>query len=75
MHFLKIGSDFYGRIANDADIPSVDVQKYILAIGNFAKGMETDVNYYVTRDRFNNASFRHKLDPYFKKTEPPRISV
>ena len=34
-----LGSDFYGRIANDANIPSEDVQKYILATSDFAKGM------------------------------------
>ena len=56
-------SDFYGRIANDADIPSEDVQKYILATSDFAKGMQTDINHCVTRDKINNASFRHKLDP------------
>ena len=45
-----IGSDFYGRIANDLNIPPEDVQKYILATSNFAKGMQIDVNHYVTRD-------------------------
>ena len=39
-----LGSDFYGRIANDADIPSEDVQKYILAASDFAKGMQKDIN-------------------------------
>ena len=58
-----IGSDFYGRIANDSNIPPEDVQKYILATSDFAKGMQTDINHYVTRDRINNASFRQKLDP------------
>ena len=57
-----LGSDFYGRIANDANIPSEDVQKYILATSDFAKGMQTDTNHYVTNDRPNNASFRQKLD-------------
>ena len=57
-----LGSDFYGRIANDADIPSEDVQKYILATSDFAKGMQTDINHYVTRDGINNATFRQKLD-------------
>ena len=52
-----LGSDFSGRIANDSDIPSKDVQKYILATSDFAKGMQTDINHYVTRDRINNASF------------------
>ena len=61
-----IGSDFYGQIANDSNIPSEDVQKYILANSNFAKGIQTDINYYVTQDRINNASFRQKLDPVSK---------
>ena len=61
-----LGSDFYGKIASDADIPSEDVQKFILATSGFAKGMQTDVNDYVTRDRINSASFRQKLDPISK---------
>ena len=28
--------DFFGRIANDANIPFKDVQKYILAMSDFA---------------------------------------
>ena len=57
-----LGSDFYGRIANDWNILAEDVQKYILATSVFAKGMQTDINHYVTRDRINKASFRQKLD-------------
>ena len=33
-----LGSDFYGCAANDANIPSEDTQKYILATSDFAKG-------------------------------------
>ena len=61
-----LGSVFYGRIVNNADIHSDDVQKYILATSDFAKGMQNDINHYVTRDRINNASFRQKLDPISK---------
>ena len=61
-----LGSDFYGRITNDADIPPEDVQKYNLATSGFAKGMRTDINHYVTRDCINNASFRQKLDAISK---------
>ena len=61
-----LGSEFYGRIANDAEIPSNDVQKYIPATSDFAKGMQTDINHNVTRDRINNASFRQNLDPISK---------
>ena len=60
------GSDFYTRIASDANIPRADVQKYILATSDFAKSILTDINHYVTRDRINDASFRQKLDPISK---------
>ena len=33
---------------------------------HFAKGMQTDINNYITKDRINNASFRRKLDPIKK---------
>ena len=52
-----LGSDFYSRITADADIPKQDVQKHILATSVFAKSIQTDINYYVTRDRINDASF------------------
>ena len=61
-----MGPDLYGRIANDADIPSEDVQKYLLTTSDFAKSMQTDINHYVTRDKIDNASFRQKLDPISK---------
>ena len=59
-------SDFFSRITADADISREDVQKYILATSDFAKGIQTDINHYVTRDRINNASFRQRLDPISK---------
>ena len=31
-----LGSDFYGRISNNVNIPSEDIQKYILATSDFA---------------------------------------
>ena len=34
-----VNSDFYGGIAKDTDIPLEDVQKYLLATSDFAKGM------------------------------------
>ena len=61
-----MGSDFYGRIPNDSNITSEDIEKYILATSDFTKGIQTDINHYVTRDRINNASFRQKLDPISK---------
>ena len=53
-----VGSDFYSRIAADSDIPEEEVQKYILAMCDFAKSIQTNINHYVTRDRINDASFR-----------------
>ena len=61
-----LGSDLYERITNDANIPPEDLQNYILVTFDFAKGMQTDINNYMTRDRINNASFRQKLDPICK---------
>ena len=60
------GSDFYSRIAADADIPKEDVQKYLLATSDFAKSIQTDINHYVIRTRINDASLRQKLDPISK---------
>ena len=61
-----MGSDFYSRIAADADIPKEDVQKYLLATSDFAKSIQTDINHYVIRTRINDASLRQKLDPISK---------
>ena len=60
------GSDFYSKVASDADIPQEDVQKYILVTSDFVKSIQTDINHYVTRDRINDASFWQKLDPINK---------
>ena len=57
-----IGSDFYGKIVNDSNIPANDVQKYILATSDFSKSMQSNINHYVTKDRINNDSFQQKLD-------------
>ena len=50
------------------DVPSKDVKNYLLATSNFGKGMQDDINMYVTRDSLNNASFRQKLN------QPIRLS-
>ena len=42
------------------------MSRNILATSDFAKGMQADINHYVTKDRINNASFRQKLDPISK---------
>ena len=63
---MDTSSDFFGNIANDANIPKEDVQKYLLATSHFSKSVQTDINHYVTKDRINDASFRQKLDPISK---------
>ena len=63
-NFLR--SDFYERIVNDYVIPSEDVQKYVLVTSDFAKGMQTDMNNHLTKDRISNTRFRQKLDPISK---------
>ena len=63
---MDTSSDFFGNIANDANIPKADVQKYLLATSDFSKSVQTDINHYVTKDRINDASFRQKLDPISK---------
>ena len=63
---IDTSSDFYSRIADDANIPKEDVQKYLLATSDIAKSIQIDINHYVTRDRINDTSFRQKLDPISK---------
>ena len=38
-----LGSDFYGKFASDADLPSEDVQKYLPTSSDFSKGIENDI--------------------------------
>ena len=40
-----LGSDFYEKIASDANIPPEDVQKYILATSDSTKVMQTEINH------------------------------
>ena len=61
-----IGSEFNGITADDSNRPPENVKKYILVTSDFAKGIQTDINHYLTRDRINNASFRQKLGPISK---------
>ena len=37
-----------------------------MATSDLAKGIQDDINLYVTLDRLNNASFRQKVDPISK---------
>ena len=57
-----VGSNYYSRIDNDVEIPSSDLQKYLLATNNFSNRIQNGINHYVMRDKRNNASFWQKLD-------------
>ena len=62
-----VSSDFYGQIVNDADIPPFNsIQNYLSTTTDFAKGIQNDINHYVTRNRLSNDNFRKKLDPISK---------
>ena len=63
---VECSSDFFLRIAADANIPKEDVQKYLFSTSDFAKSIQTDINHYVIRDRIKDASFRQKLAPISK---------
>ena len=60
-----LGSDFYRRIANDADIHSEDVQKFLLGTSDFSKSMQ------------GNTNFKQKLDLIAKnilrRQNPPEL--
>ena len=81
---------FYKDRANyvDVDLPSTvankilaegqpltdDIKNFLLGTSDYAKGIQSDIDLYVTRDRHNQASFGHKLDPIEKsvwRTENP----
>ena len=65
----------------DEDIPSLtaqnivaegglpftkDVGKFLLGTSDYANNIQSDIDLFVTRGRFNEASVRHKLDPIAK---------
>ena len=81
---------FYKDRANDVDIdlPSTitskilaegqpltdDINNFLLGTSDYARGIQSDIELYVTRGRHNRASFRCKLDPIEKsiwRTENP----
>ena len=51
-----------------------DVQKFLLGTSEYANDIQSDIDLFVTRGRFNETSIRHKLDPIEKsvwRTENP----
>ena len=87
---FNYSSLFYKDRANyvDVDLPSTvankilaegqpltdDIKNFLLGTSDYAKGIQSDIDLYVTRDRHNQASFGRKLDPIEKsvwRTENP----
>ena len=81
---------FYNDRANDVDVdlPSTvankilaegqpltdDIKNFLLGTGNYARGIQSDIDLYVTRGRHNQGCFCRKLDPIEKsvwRTENP----
>ena len=51
-----------------------DIKNFLLGTSDYARGIQSDIDLYVTRGRHNQASFRRKLDPIEKsvwRTENP----
>ena len=51
-----------------------DVQNFLLGTSEYANDIQSDIDLFVTRGRFNEASARHKLNPFVKsvlRTENP----
>ena len=45
---------------------SEDVKKFLLAVSDFGKEMQRELDLYVTDNRLNESSFRRRLDPISK---------
>ena len=58
-------SNFQRKIISNA--PSEDVKNYLLAISDFGKGIQDDINMYVMCGKSDNLNFRQKTDPIAKK--------
>ena len=52
-----------------------DVKNYLLASSELAQHMQEDIRMYITIDRLNKASFRCKLDPFFKNIIQQQIPL
>ena len=82
----------YKERANDVDVdlPSTvakkilaesqpltdDIKNFFLGTSNYARGIQLDIDLYMTRGRHKQASFRRKLDPIEKsvwRTENPLL--
>ena len=55
------------KIVSDGALPLTDdVQNFLLGTSEHANDIQSDIDLFVTKGRFNEASVRHKLDPIVK---------
>ena len=63
------------KIVSEGALPlTEDVQNFLLGTSEYANDIQSDIDLFVSKGRFNNASIRHKLDPIVKsvwRTENP----
>ena len=66
-------------IVSEGVLPLTDgVQNFLLGTSEYANDIQSDIDLFVTKGRFNEASIRHKLDPIVKsvwKTENPLVCL
>ena len=49
-------------------MPSKDVKKYLLITSEFGKEIPGGIDLYITNNRLNETSFKHRLNPISKTT-------
>ena len=71
---VYISSTVANKILAEGRSLTNDIKNILLGTSNYARGIELDIDHYVTRGRHNQASFCRKLDPMEKsvwRTENP----
>ena len=65
------------NIVAEGELPfTEDVRNFLLGTSEYANDIQSDIDLFVTRGRFNEASVRHNLDPIAKsilRTENPLV--
>ena len=71
---LDLPSTVANKILAEVQLLTDDIKNFLLGTSDYARGIQLDIDLYVTRGRHNQASFAHKLDPTEKnvwRTENP----
>ena len=71
---VDLRSTITSKILAEGQPLTDDIKNFLLGTSDYAGGIQSDIDFYVTRGRHNQASFRGKLDPIEKsvwRTESP----